>query len=329
MESNELDLPPLTQWIEDYVRKAGETREYGSGNYVTTLTRCPLEWVLKRAGHKEDAMSPRGSETLVAGNEREVRTLQMLAKAGHPLLGAGDIPLLGMPTDVQTRVVFNVGEEPHTLQFSGRTDGHLYWNGKKVLVEIKTFNTRQWGKFLADGPPRRYRIQTMFYMRALGLDKACIMGQCRDTEERAERWVFYDQKLVDEVNRAFSRALAVEMSIPQNATEKQKENALSVLGWCEEREGTYYTVKDEVTGESRPAKTGLVEAIQEYGEGYGAGYCGMAHVCPLLKKGKYKRVIKEGFPPGWFRYKGDAFNETLGMSAGRQKRPPKEFYKED
>lgn len=79
------------------------------------------------------------------------------------------------------------------LKIIGHADGILELDGEKVLLEIKTINSRGF-TLLGQAPDLSHKKQAMTYMKALGLPKAAIVYINKDRNEVREYCVEFDDE---------------------------------------------------------------------------------------------------------------------------------------
>ena len=290
------DLPQFCAAIETYQRGVAQDRAAAPStpNRVTAVCGCPEAWLLRRSGIPQAPLSPRTLEVFDAGNEIEARTVKLLLAAGMPLLHVG--------AD-QIEVQAKVGIDPWSVTVPGHPDGFYIHKGEKVLIEIKSMSRFGFMEFKRGVVSESYLDQVHLYMRATGLVKTCFLAVGKDTQERGERWVFFDPARLDRLDKRIAQALMEEASLASG----DGHQAHIPQGWCKGIPLTHY-------GKS----LGRSEAIQRpnaEGKGMPAGYCDLAYACPLVGKAGYVHVF--GAKPGWQRDTGP--NETIGSKGTREK----------
>ena len=90
-----------------------------------------------------------------------------------------------------------VSVENEEYEIKGHADGIMEINGIKGVLEIKSMNSNQFYK--AYEPKPEHLIQVNIYMFCLGIPRACLLYECKDTQELKEFYIKQEQSIVEEI----------------------------------------------------------------------------------------------------------------------------------
>jgi hypothetical protein len=90
-----------------------------------------------------------------------------------------------------------VSVENEEYEIKGHADGIMEINGVDGVLEIKSMNANQfYGSY---EPKTEHLIQINVYMFCLGIPRACLLYECKDTQELKEFYIKQEQSILEEV----------------------------------------------------------------------------------------------------------------------------------
>ena len=116
---------------------------------------------------------------------------------------------------IEQQVHFLIGNETYV---PGHVDGVIALGDERVILDIKSINTRGFKEVINGVPRHDYIAQVNGYMHATGMNKAVLWFYNKDTSHRAAILVERDEEVVNEVRRRF---LSVIASTPESLPERQ------------------------------------------------------------------------------------------------------------
>ena len=87
--------------------------------------------------------------------------------------------------------------ESKEYEITGHTDGILEINGAKGILEIKSMNANTF--YSTYGPKPEHLIQVNIYMFCTGIDRACLLYECKDDQALKESYVKQDPGILNPV----------------------------------------------------------------------------------------------------------------------------------
>jgi len=90
-----------------------------------------------------------------------------------------------------------VSVESEEYEIRGHADGIMEINGVDGVLEIKSMNANQfYGSY---EPKAEHLIQVNVYMFCLGIPRACLLYECKDTQELKEFYIKQEQSILGEI----------------------------------------------------------------------------------------------------------------------------------
>jgi hypothetical protein len=85
--------------------------------------------------------------------------------------------------------------ENEEYEIKGHADGIIKINGIEGVLEIKSINSNQfYGSY---EPKPEHLIQANIYMFCLGIPRACLLYECKDTQELKEFYIKQEQSILE------------------------------------------------------------------------------------------------------------------------------------
>lgn len=117
------------------------------------------------------------------------------------------------------------------LDLVGHCDGIIEIDGERLALEIKSINDRGF-KALREGPKEEHRFQVNLYMHALGLSRAVILYENKNTSETKEFVVTFSKKMLRQFKE--TRDVIRESLDTDTPPEKEGDHAgCTVCRWCD------------------------------------------------------------------------------------------------
>jgi hypothetical protein len=85
--------------------------------------------------------------------------------------------------------------ESKEYEITGHTDGILEINGVKGILEIKSMNANTF--YSTYDPKPEHLIQVNIYMFCTGIERACLLYECKDDQALKEFYVKQDEAILD------------------------------------------------------------------------------------------------------------------------------------
>jgi hypothetical protein len=82
-------------------------------------------------------------------------------------------------------------------EIRGHADGIVDFSGVNGVLEIKSMNTNQF--FSAFEPKPEHLVQVNIYMHCLGIPRACLLYECKDSQELKEFYVKQDLSILNPI----------------------------------------------------------------------------------------------------------------------------------